>query len=161
MTTMQRHFSFVALIAAFGAAHAALAQEQTPPVEMGFWNGSLRSVQMGGSGRYSGTAKIAPVPGKPANFRRVELRLSTPGGSGLLEWSVSPGRCGSIIQPLKRAGELPSLEMRSAGNAELMFEGALYDFKGDSTYQLMVFKDGAKEQNMVACANLKYAVPKP
>ena len=161
MTTMPRHLAFAALIAALGAARAALAQEQAPQVEMGFWNGSFRNVQMGGSGRYSGTAKISPLPGKPANYRRVELRLSTPGGSSLLEWSASPGRCGSIIQPVKRPGELPSLETRSAGSAELTFEGALFDFKGDSAYQLMVFKDGAKEQNMVACANLKYAVPRP
>lgn len=161
MTTMQRHLAFVALIAALGAADAASAQEQAPPSEPGIWNGSLRNAQMGGTGRYSGTVRIAAVPGKPAITRHVELRLSTPGTPGLLEWSVSSGRCGSILQMLKRAGELPSLEVRSSGSAELIFDGPLYDFKADSTYQFVVFKDGAKEQNMVACANLKYTVPKP
>ena len=172
MTTMPRALAFAALIAALGAAQVASAQEQTPPsAKPGRWTGSFSSAMVrvqsqvqsfsGGPSKYSGIAKITPVPGKQPLTQKVEIRVSSPSGVSLLQWGVARGRCGSVLDLLVPPGKLPALDVRAGGTATLDFEGVLVDFKLDGKYHVLIFLDGSGPQNVVSCADLRYEELKP
>ncbi len=162
---MNWKFRVVALFA-FVVASTASAQG-APSVATGRFSGSLRGASMSGVSdvsRISGSADIAAQPERPGVFK-VDLRLSMSSGSSTttvtnsFQWSVSPGRCGSRIQLLLAPTELPSLEVRTGGDADLTWQGPI-NLAADAGYQLVVFDKGVSQQNIVACANLKYSEPK-
>lgn len=163
MSIKTRVLAFVALVIL-----AASAQGQgAPAVATGRFNGSLRGVLLAGpsdASRISGSADIAALLDRPGVFK-VELRISTSSGSSassatnLLQWSISPGRCGSRIQMLLAPTELPALEVRTGGNADLTWQGQI-NLASNGSYQLVVFDKGTNQENIVACTNLKYSEPK-
>ena len=65
------------------------------------------------------------------------------------------GRCGSKLIMLENANQLPPIETRSGGEGEVRHTVAL-TMNARHTYQLALFRNGHMQQNMVACANLKY-----
>jgi len=148
-------------------AATAVHGQGAPSVATGRFSGSLRGVLLTGpsdASRISGSADIAALADRPGVFK-VELRISTSSGSSassatnLLQWSISPGRCGSRIQMLLAPTELPALEIRTGGNADLTWQG-LINLASNGSYQLVVFDRGTNQENIVACANLKYSEPK-
>lgn len=176
---MQRPFAYTTLLAALGAtlgatlgaAHVASAQEQAPPsAKPGRWTGSFSSAMVrvpsavqssaGGSWRYSGPAKITAIPDEKPGTYKVEFRVSAPSGVSLLQWGIARGRCGSVLDLLVSPGKLPALDLRSGGTATLDFEGVLVEFKLDGKYHALIFRDGSGPDNVVACADLRYEVPK-
>jgi hypothetical protein len=145
---------------------AMLAQDESPFV--GSYSGALRATSFAGgkdASKMSGTVNVTPHAVTRGVFK-VEIRLSTMGSSptasstGLLQWSISPGRCGSRVQFLVPPSEVTPLEVRSGGNAELIWEGRI-PLAGDGSYQLMIYDRGFREQDIVGCANLRYNRPKP
>src|SRR5512140_536620 len=154
-----------ALVCCFAAAPVVSAQDQAA---MGTFNGSLRGTSLTGSSdatRFSGSVDIKPSSnGKAGNFN-VAIRVSAGGwdshasSTGMLMWSISPGRCGSRIQYLVQPSEMPQVEMRTGGNGELTWDGPV-NLAAGSSYQLVIYDNGMAQQNIVACANLKYSAPK-
>jgi hypothetical protein len=166
MTLKPSVVSLAACLAFLGAAAQVAAQDTTSATATGSYSGALRGSGMRGvtdQTKFSGSIDIMPS-GKPGIFK-VEIRLSSSGYSssasvtGQLQWSISPGRCNSRVQFLLPPAEMPALEMRSGGNAEVKWEGAI-TMAPFGTYQMMVFDRGLREQDIVACANLKYSAPK-
>jgi hypothetical protein len=156
-----------AALAAFVTLAATAQGQGAPSVATGRFNGSLRGMMMTGpsdASRISGNADIAALPERPGVFK-VELRVSTSSGSSaaavtnLMQWSISPGRCGSRIQLLLGPTELPALEIRTGGNAEVTWQGSI-NLASNGSYQLVVFDKGTSQENIAACANLKYSEPK-
>jgi len=152
---------------AFVALSATVQGQGAPTVATGRYSGSLRGSFMTGASdasRISGNAEISALPERPGVFK-VELRVSTSSGSSassvtnLMQWSISPGRCGSRIQMLLAPTELPALEIRTGGDADLTWQGAI-NLASNGSYQLVVFDRGTSQENIVACANLKYSEPK-
>jgi hypothetical protein len=163
MSTKIRVVAFAAFVALAGTVQG----QGAPSVATGRYSGSLRGTFMSGvsdASRISGSADISALPDRPGVFK-VELRVSTSSGSSaasvtnLMQWSVSPGRCGSRIQLLLGPTELPALEIRTGGNAELTWQGPI-NLASNGSYQLVVFDKGTNQESIVACANLKYSEPK-
>jgi hypothetical protein len=165
----RRLFGLAALVAIVSAGQTARAQDSTAvPLGIGSFNGSLRGSGVRGvtdQTRYSGSIYITPsTTGRPGVYK-VEIQLSSSGmnsnssATNQLQWSISPGRCNSRVQFLLPPSELPALELRSGGNAEVKWEGTI-TLTPMGTYQLMVYDKGLREDDVVACANLKYSAPK-
>lgn len=163
---MSFRLRFIAFLA-FVALAATVQGQGAPSVATGRFSGSLRGVFLSGpsdASRISGNADISALPERPGVFK-VELRVSTSSGSSassvtnLMQWSVSPGRCGSRVQLLLGPTELPALEIRTGGNAEVTWQG-LINLATNGSYQLVIFDKGTSQENIVACANLKYSEPK-
>ncbi len=163
MTPTLRVLSIIAVLTLLAAASSAQAQDAAS--SKGRFTGSLRGSGVIGGGdatRYSGSVEITPTS-STAGAWRVEIKLSSGGGGGsasMLQWSISPGRCGSRVQQLLAPSGLPQLEVRSGGSADLRFDGAI-TLDEKASYQLVVYGNGQNQQDIVACANLKYAAPKP
>ncbi|HEY3287751.1 MAG TPA: hypothetical protein VGJ96_11605 [Gemmatimonadaceae bacterium] len=158
-----RRMSVVVTIAAVLIPVAVQAQG----ADLGNYSGAVRATSFSGgkdASRMSGSVNITPSA-KEGVFK-VEIRLSTMGASasssstGILQWSISPGRCGSRVQFLVPPGEAPPLEVRSGGNAEMTWEGRMPLVASEGNYQLMIYDRGFREQDIVGCANLKYNKPK-
>lgn len=163
MILAPRCFALVAFAALATAAHG----QNASALATGRFSGSLRGTSFSGvsdATRYSGSVEIAPMVGRPGLFK-VEVRLSSSGGSAMvsatnvLQWSISPGRCGSRVQFLVPPPEMPPLELRSGGNAEMIWQGTV-NLAANAGYQLVVFDRGLRQEDIVACANLKYSEPK-
>lgn len=164
---MSRTSSVFAFFAFFAAAAVAGAQNQSA---VGRYTGSLRGISgvTGGAmtrvsdvTRLSGSVEISPSSSAKLGVYKVDIRVSTGGSlpaTGMMQWSISSGRCNSQVQPLVPPTELPTLEMRSGGNAEVSWEGAV-NLTSDGSYQLVVYDKGVREQDIVGCANLKYIKP--
>lgn len=160
--------SLLVAVALFAVSTAG-AQERA---DAGRFTGSLRG-RSGSTGssmdgvpdatKFSGTMLISPSPTREGIWK-VELRLSTPSSTSattIMQWSISPGRCGSRVQPLVSPTEVSPIEMRSGGAADAMWEGRMA-LSFDGSYQLVVYgRGGVREQDIVACGNLKYNKPKP
>ncbi len=158
--------AFVALLALTATTTVAGAQDKTAAT--GSFSGSLRGTSFGGAvdaTKFSGSVDISPASDGRVGVYKVVVRLSSSGGSAtgrmsnMLPWSISPGRCGSRVQFLVQPMEVSPLELRSGGNAELTWSGPL-PLAANSSYQFVVYDKGVREQDVVACGNLKYAKPK-
>ncbi len=156
-------------IAALFAVHAAGAQELAV---VGSFSGSLRGTQgargtpMGrasDASRFSGTVEASPTSTQKAGSFAVKIRITSTGGmpaTTILQWTIAPGRCGARLQPLVQPTEVSPLEVRSGGDAEAMWSGPI-NLAPDGSYQMVVFgMGGVREQDVIACGNLKYNKPK-
>ncbi|MBM3908392.1 MAG: hypothetical protein FJ363_10025 [Gemmatimonadetes bacterium] len=155
-----------ATVAAGAPSFVVFAQEPSPFV--GTYTGAIRATSFSGgkdASRMSGSVTITPSQTRRDLFK-VEIRLSTMGSSptasatGVLQWSISPGRCGARVQFLVPPAETTPLEIHSGGDAEVIWEGRLA-LAGEANYQLMLYDRGFREQDIVGCANLRYNRPKP
>lgn len=147
-------------------APVARAQDAAPPV--GRFSGSFRGVTFQGvsdGSHISGTVDITPSEKGAAGVWKIDIKLSARGASpmssstSMMQWSVSPGRCGSRVQFLVPPTELPPLEIRSGGNADAVWEGGIV-LAPSGSYQVMIYDKGLREQDEVACANLRFSTPK-
>jgi hypothetical protein len=166
MTPLHFTRSLAALLAFAATTTVVGAQDQTAAT--GRFSGSLRGTSFGGAvdaSKFSGSVEINPTTDGKLGFYKVDVRLSSSGGSptgrmtNMLPWSISPGRCGSRVQFLVQPMEVQPLELRSGGNAELSWSGQL-SLSANGSYQFVVYDRGVREQDVVACANLKYTKPK-
>jgi len=155
-----------ALFASTAILSAASAQN-APSIATGRYSGTLRGSSFSGVtdvSRISGNADISALSDRPGVFK-VELRFSMSSiGSesaamSFLQWSISPGRCGSRIQLLLAPTELPGIEVRPGGNAEVAWQGPI-NLAANAGYQVVVLNGGTGQQNIVACGNLKYSESK-
>ena len=146
------------------AAQPARAQESSDSLPMlGSWSGQFRSVQMtqdsrnagGYVGRITGTVNLQPRRESGILFYDVVIQISTNSPGDQLEWGVSLGRCGSKLIMVENANQLPSFDTRSGGEGEIRHSVPL-DLDAKHTYQVGLFRNGHAQQNMIACANLKY-----
>lgn len=158
----------LAILAIAATTASAQADSKAPAAATGRYSGALRGVSAMGvsdATRFSGSIDIAPSANGHVGSYKVDIRLSSSGlnqnstASAILQWSISVGRCGSRVQFLVPPAELPQLELRNGGNAEVSWEGNL-NLAANASYQLMVYVNGLREQDMVACANLRYSAPK-
>lgn len=147
---------------------APSVRAQAPAEPAGRFSGSIRGASVGGAldnARFSGSVDISPSAKGTPGVWKVEIKLSAMGQSSMgsmtnmLQWSMSPGRCGSRTQFLVPPTELPPLELRSGGNADATWEGSI-SLAPSGSYQLMVYDKGLREQDIVACANLRFSAPK-
>lgn len=172
MRIVQRSFSFITLLAAAGLLQTAGAQgerEQSataPRPATGRFTGSLRAVssrQVTDWSQFSGSVEIIPAPEKAPGIYKITIRMTTSlsgGSANILQWSVAPGRCGTMFNALIPPNDLPPLNQRPGGDAEMSWEGpmALAD-KG--SYQAAIFLGGGSTQgSLLGCAALKYEAPK-
>jgi hypothetical protein len=161
-TTMLFTVAGLVLSAADGQAQAAT----------GRFTGSLRGqegargtsmARAGDSSRLSGTIEITPSPSQKEGVFTVKIRLTSTGGmppTTMLQWTIAPGRCGARLQPLVPPTSVSPLEVRSGGDADAQWEGPV-NLTADGSYQLVVFgMSGVREQDVLACGNLKYQKPK-
>lgn len=157
--------SFFAFCAFLAAASAAGAQART---DVGSYSGSLRGTEgargtammrASDASRLSGTIDIRPSSTQKEGFYTVKIRLTSTGGMAattILQWTISPGRCGARLQPLVQPAQVSPIEVRSGGDADATWEGPI-NFNPDGSYQLVVFgMSGVREQDVMACGNLKY-----
>lgn len=148
------------------------ANVQAQQAAAGRFTGSLRGTQgargtsMGrasDASRLSGTIEVDPSATQKEGVYRVKIRLTSTGGmpaTTMLQWTISPGRCGARLQPLVPPTSVSPLEVRSGGDADAQWEGAV-NLTPDGSYQVVVFgMSGVREQDVMACGNLKYQKPK-
>lgn len=164
MTLPIRPAAAAFMVAALLLAPAARAQHATAELPMlGRWTGQFRSILMtqdsrnaGGTvGRISGTVELQPVRESGIDRYDVVILLSTSSPDNELEWGVSMGRCGSKLIMLEHANQLPGFTTRAGGEGEVRHTVAL-DLNAQANYQVGIFRNGHAQQNMIACANLKY-----
>jgi hypothetical protein len=167
--TIHRRLAIAAAFTAVGWASLshAHAQKEAPvgPPKLGRWSGNIRTslVTVSNSGnaeqtRYSGKVDVAPSENGREGVMKLEVRLSSNKGSEALEWAMSPGRCGSPLLPLVPPSEVPPLEVRPGGDADLRYEGPL-NMTANGTYHFDVLRNGHSQANIVACADVKYQKP--
>ena len=163
---MSRRSSIIAMCALFAVASVASAQART---DVGSYSGSLRGTQgargtammrASDASRLSGTVEIRPSSTQKEGFYTVKIRLTSTGGMAattMLQWTIAAGRCGARLQPLVQPTEVSPLEVRSGGDADASWDGPI-NLAPDGSYQLVVFgMSGVREQDVMACGNLKYA----
>ena len=157
-----------AICAFFAAATVAGAQART---DVGSYSGSLRGTQgargtammrASDASRLSGTVEIRPSSTQKEGTWTVKIRLTSTGGMAattMLQWTIAAGRCGARLQPLVQPTEVSPLEVRSGGDADASWDGPI-NLAPDGSYQLVVFgMRGVREQDVMACGNLKYNKP--
>lgn len=154
----------LAIAAAFVlAATSVQAQEAELPM-LGRWTGTIRSListsdmrnATGGEpGRITGNVELQPVHESGMDLFQVLIRVSSSHAGESLEWGISMGRCGSKLIMIENANQLPPIETRAGGDGEMRHTAA-FNLDARHTYQLGLFRNGHSQQNMVACANLKY-----
>ncbi|MFA6167176.1 MAG: hypothetical protein WC700_11215 [Gemmatimonadaceae bacterium] len=167
MTITVRSASTALVLAALLAAPTAGAQSQVETAELpmlGNWTGVFRNIQQtqetrNGAGvvigRISGTVDLQPYRESGMDLYQVVILLSTNTPGQDLEWGVSMGRCGSKLIMLEHANQLPGFVTRSGGEGEIRHSVPL-NMNAQATYQVGIFRNGHAQQNMIACANLKY-----
>ena len=139
----------IAALLATPTAGAQTAEETAELPMMGNWSGVFRNVLMtqesrnaAGAviGRISGTVDLQPYHESGMDLYQVVIQLSTNTPGQDLEWGVSMGRCGSKLIMVEG-------EIRHSVALNLIAQ---------ATYQVGIFRNGHAQQNMIACANLKY-----
>lgn len=167
MTIFVRSATTALVLAALLVAPTVGAQSQQATAELpmlGKWTGVFRNVQVtqetrnaAGNvvGRISGTVDLQPYRESGMDLYQVVLLLSTNQPGEDLEWGVSMGRCGSKLIMIEHANQLPGFVTRSGGEGEVRHSLAL-NLNAQATYQVGIFRNGHAQQNMIACANLKY-----
>ncbi|MHB8837594.1 MAG: hypothetical protein ACYC7F_01435 [Gemmatimonadaceae bacterium] len=151
----------LAALIAVPAAHAQTESAEMPM--MGGWTGQFRAILMtqdsrnagGYAGRMSGTVRMQPVRESGLDFYDVVIEVSSNSPGDELEWGVSMGRCGSKLIMVENANQLPGFVTRNGGEGEVRHRVAL-DLNAQASYQVGIFRNGHAQQNMIACANLKY-----
>jgi len=169
-----RSSAAAAVLAVLIGAQAALAQDPAKgePELIGSWSGSFRPGTMvgnisgttsgtlsgtGATGRYTGSIDIIPSESGAPGTYRFSLNLSSNiNNSETLEWGISNGRCGSKLIMLVGSNSFPNIEMRSGGTGDASAEVAM-QFSAKGQFQAVIFKGGHQQQNVVACANLKFS----
>ena len=149
-------------LAVFLAPFAAFAQHAEQAM-LGRWTGTFRSTQTtqsslsGGGiiGTINGDVTLQPTNEGGIDLYVVSIKISMNYQQESLEWGVSMGRCGSKLIMLETTGTVPTIDSRSGGDGELRHTMRL-DMDAKHTYQLVLFRNGHLQQNVVACANLKY-----
>ncbi|MHB1311495.1 MAG: hypothetical protein ACYC3L_05710 [Gemmatimonadaceae bacterium] len=162
-----------AVLAVVLGAQAALAQDPAKgePEMIGSWSGSFRPGTMignisgatsgtlsgtGAAGRYTGSIDITPSESAMPGSYRFSLNISSNmNNPETLEWGISNGRCGSKLIMLVGSNSFPTIEMRSGGVGDVTSEVAM-QFTSKGQFQAVLFKGGHMQQNIVACANLKF-----
>jgi len=150
------------VLAMFLAPSAAFAQHAEQAM-LGRWTGTFRTVQFtqsslneaGHPGNISGDVTLQPTNEGGIDLYVVHMKISMNRQGENLEWGVSMGRCGSKLIMLETPGTVPTIDSRSGGDGELRHTMRL-DMDAKHTYQLVLFRNGHLQQNVVACANLKY-----
>ena len=164
MTLLTRSAAAVLSFAVFAAAPAARAQTETAELPMlGGWNGQFRQVLMtqdsrnagGYAGRFSGTVRLQPIHESGIDLYDVIIEVSTNSPGDELEWGISMGRCGSKLIMVENANQLPGFVTRNGGEGDVRHKLAL-SLNAQASYQVGIFRNGHAQQNMIACANLKY-----
>jgi len=162
MTFRLRSRAAACVLAALFAAPAARAQNPELPM-LGKWTGVFRPILMtqdsrnaaGEAGRITGTVDMQPVHESGVDLYNVVIQVSSNHQGETMEWGVSMGRCGSKLIMIEHANQLPSFDTRAGGEGEVRHTVAL-PMDAKHTYQVGLFRNGHSQQNMVACANLKY-----
>jgi hypothetical protein len=104
-----------------------------------------------------GTISLSPNRGGPVGSWMVEVSLSSDKTSETLQWAVVPGRCGSGDVPLKQANELPTLEVRTNGKAELS-AAVTFPLMPSMAYHFDIYRGGGVQaDNVIACSDLKHS----
>ncbi len=152
------------------SGQAVLAQDPAADAAqllIGRWSGSFRPGTMIGSmsgsnsgtgapGRYSGSIEITPSQVSGPGVYRFDVRVSSNfSSSETLEWGVSNGRCGSKLIMLGGTVAMPQIEMRTGGSGEVSIESAM-ELNSKGQFQAVLFKGGHLQQNVAACANLRF-----
>jgi hypothetical protein len=168
-----RSTAAAAVLAVLFGAQAALAQDpgKGEPELVGRWSGSFRPGTMvgnisgattggmsgtGAQGRYTGNIDIIPSESAAPGAYRFNLTVSSNvNNPETLEWGISNGRCGSKLIMLVGSNSFPTIEMRSGGTGDVSTEVAM-QFSAKGQFQAVIFKGGHLQQNIVACANLKF-----
>ena len=155
-----RYSLLVPLAVACGVAPALLSAQAAIPV--GRWNANIRPMLAPSSGIGSATMRMygsvtvtANRAGNPGSWV-VEIRLTSDRPSETLLWAIAPGRCQSGAVAQIQANQLPPLEVTANGTAEISTAANLILSPGDS-YHLDIFRNGQQQENVVACATLKYS----
>lgn len=162
MTMSLRKMGLLVALAALLAPRAAAAQHAEQAM-LGRWTGTFHSTQptrsslaeAGNPGTINGDVTLQPTNEGGFDMYIISLKISMNRQGESLEWGVSRGRCGSKLIMLEPAGVVPTIETRSGGEGELRYTMAL-SLDAKSSYQLVLFRNGHLQQNVVACANLKY-----
>lgn len=166
MTISVRSATTALVLAALLAAPTAGAQSQVASAELpmlGRWTGQFRSILMtqdsrnsgGYVGRITGTVDMQPFRESGIDQYEVVILLSTSSPGDELEWGVSMGRCGSKLIMVENANQLPGFVTRNGGEGEVRHAVAL-NLNAQASYQVGIFRNGHAQQNMIACANIKY-----
>lgn len=164
MTISVRSATTALVFSALLAAPTALAQSVDAELPMlGKWSGQFRAILMtqdsrnsgGYAGRVSGSVDLQPYRESGIDLYEVVILLSTNSPGDELEWGVSMGRCGSKLIMVEHANQLPGFVTRNGGEGEVRHSVAL-NLNAQANYQVGIFRNGHAQQNMIACANLKY-----
>ena len=165
---MRTRRSVVAALVVAGCLLAPTARAQDPNVNpelpmLGRWTGQFRSIQStatsreagGNPGRITGTVDFQPMRESGMDLYEVSIKISSTTPNDELEWGVSMGRCGSKLIPVEHANQLPRFDTRTGGDGEIRHRMPM-TLNAQSSYQVGLFRNGHAQQNMIACANLKY-----
>lgn len=86
---------------------------------------------------------------------RVRLNVSTPlQGSGVLQWAIHSGRCGSGSLPIVGIERFPVVEIGTGGRGDLDAEMSLALPPGGS-YHVNVYLGGQNLNNVLTCGNMR------
>jgi hypothetical protein len=164
--TLPIRSAVAALLVAALTVPAVRAQDTSLSPELpmlGGWTGQFRSIQMtqdsrnagGDVGRITGSVRMQPFRESGLDLYDVLIQISTSQPGQELEWGVSMGRCGSKLIMIEHANQLPGFDTRNGGEGEVRHKLQL-NLNAQASYQVGLFRNGHAQQNMIACANLKY-----
>lgn len=155
----------IALVAICTMSRPAHAQTDVHPElpTLGGWSGQFRSVittqssqrAAGPAGRITGSVILQPVHESGLDLYEVVIQISSNTPNDELEWGISMGRCGSKLIMVENANQLPSFVTRAGGDGEVRHKTML-NLNAQASYQVGLFRYGHAQQNLIACANLKY-----
>jgi hypothetical protein len=154
--------SRILITAALSLAPSLVMAQDAPK---GTWTASIRpSLSMSGNigsstKRMYGSIKIVPSKSGQVGTWDIDLHLTNDRPSETLMWTISPGRCGSGAYPLALPNELPFLEVSANSTADLTANVKLV-LAADGSYHLDIYRGGNQQDNVIACALLKYNAPK-
>jgi hypothetical protein len=86
---------------------------------------------------------------------RIRLNVSTPiQSSGVLQWAMHTGRCGSGTLPIVGIERFPVIEVGTSGRGELDAEMPL-SLPETGRFHVNVYVGGQQLNNVLTCANLR------
>ena len=164
--TNKRVFSFALAAASLVHTPASHAQATAASnVRVVRWSGVLRpkisnrlDAKTAEVTRYTGGVNLVQPRAEAPDYLRIEINVSSTGGSELMEWALLPARCGSAVMPLLQAADVPPIQVPSGGNGEQSFEVSL-KLDPAASYHLDIYHGGHSQNNLVACADLRFQKP--
>lgn len=75
-------------------------------------------------------------------------------GSGLIQWGIHSGRCGSGTLPIVGIERFPVLEVSANGRGDLDAEMPL-SLPESGSYHVNVFRGGQQLNHVLTCGNLR------